>query len=88
MATLSRPGLGDVPPAPRARLWSRGGLVAGLVVAGRGAAERGGRLRRSFGPTHGTGLVDAILAATAIEGALVLVTNDERHYPMPELTLG
>src|SRR5687767_12259493 len=40
------------------------------------AAERGGRLRRSYGPSHGTGLVDAILAATAIERALVLVTNN------------
>jgi len=50
-------------------------------------AERGGRLRREFGPSHGTDLVDAILAATAIELELTLVTNNRRHYPMPGLTL-
>jgi predicted nucleic acid-binding protein len=58
-----------------------------VLALGRSAAERGGRLRRMYAPTHGTGLVDAILAATAIEGSLVLITNNGRHYPMPELTL-
>lgn len=58
-----------------------------VIALGRGAAERGGRLRRSFGPSHGTGLVDGILAATAIERALVLVTNNARHFPMPDLTV-
>jgi len=51
-------------------------------------AENGGRLRRKYGSKGGTGLIDAILAATAIAHDLVLVTNNLRHFPMPELTLG
>ncbi len=50
-------------------------------------AEHGGHLRRRFGPTHGTGLIDAILAATALERSLTLLTNNRRHFPMPGLVL-
>jgi predicted nucleic acid-binding protein len=50
-------------------------------------AEHAGRLRREFGASHGTGLIDAILAATALEQSLTLVTNNRRHFPMPGLVL-
>lgn len=52
------------------------------------AAEHGGRLRRRFAESHGTDLIDAILAAVALAHDLTLVTNNRRHFPMPELRLG
>jgi predicted nucleic acid-binding protein len=45
-------------------------------------AADGGLLRRDFGPSHGTGLIDAILAATALKYGLRLVTLNDKHYPM------
>lgn len=50
-------------------------------------AEHAGRLRRRFRASHGTDLVDAVLAATALERSIALVTNNRRHFPMPGLTL-
>ena len=50
-------------------------------------AESGGRLRRRYAASHGTDLVDAILAAIALENDLTLVTNNPRHFPMPGLSL-
>ena len=45
-------------------------------------AAEGGLLRRDFGPSHGTGLIDAIIAATAHKYGLRLVTLNDKHYPM------
>jgi predicted nucleic acid-binding protein len=45
-------------------------------------AAEGGLLRRDFGRSHGTGLIDAILAATALKYGLRLVTLNDKHYPM------
>lgn len=45
-------------------------------------ATRGGLLRRDYGPSHGTGLIDAIVAATALRHGLRLVTLNAKHYPM------
>lgn len=45
-------------------------------------AGEGGLFRRDFGPSHGTGLIDAMLAATAIRYGLRLVTLNDKHYPM------
>jgi hypothetical protein len=42
----------------------------------------GGLFRRNYGPTHGTGLVDALIAATAQLYQATLVTFNGRHYPM------
>ena len=50
-------------------------------------AETAGRLRRQFGPSHGTSLPDALIAATAVELGLTLVTLNERHFPMVEKLL-
>ena len=49
-------------------------------------AVEGGLFRRDFGPSYGTGLIDAILAATALKHGLRLVTLNDKHYPMlPEV---
>ncbi|NJN70715.1 MAG: type II toxin-antitoxin system VapC family toxin, partial [Nitrospira sp.] len=45
-------------------------------------AVAAGDLRRRWGPSHGTDLPDAILAATAESNRLPLVTFNVRHYPM------
>lgn len=46
------------------------------------SAELAGRYRRTWGPSHGTGLADALIAATASMAGCTLVTFNERHFPM------
>lgn len=51
-------------------------------------AERGGLLRRDFGPKHGTGIADALVAASAQQSGAVLVTLNAKHFPMlPNVTV-
>lgn len=45
-------------------------------------AETGGLLRRDFGKSHGTGLADAIIAATVQQRGCSLATLNQKHYPM------
>lgn len=45
-------------------------------------ARRGGLLRRDFGRSHGVGLNDALIAATAQTHQLPLATLNLKHYPM------
>lgn len=45
-------------------------------------AERGGLLRRQYARAHGCGLGDCLIAATAEEHDLELVTMNVRHFPM------
>ncbi len=45
-------------------------------------AQRGGLFRRDYGPSHGTGLGDALIAATAEVVGAQLVSLNERHFPM------
>ena len=47
-------------------------------------ASHAGDLRRKFGPTHGTGLADALIAASAISHKVRLVTLNVKHFPMLE----
>lgn len=47
-------------------------------------ARAGGLHRRDYGRSHGTGLVDGIIAATATYAESRLVTLNGRHYPMLE----
>ena len=46
-------------------------------------ARLGGEWRRVYGPSHGTGLVDALLAAQAARLGAELVTLNGKHFPMP-----
>jgi predicted nucleic acid-binding protein len=45
-------------------------------------ARLGGRYRRRYRPSHGTGLADALIAATSQESGANLVTFNRRHFPM------
>jgi len=52
-----------------------------LAVDGQ-IARRGGALRRRFARSHGTGLLDALIAATAEVHDARLVTRNARNFPM------
>ena len=45
-------------------------------------AKAGGLHKRDYGKSHGVGLADAILAATAEAEGAELKTLDRKHYPM------
>lgn len=45
-------------------------------------AKNGGLFRNEYYPSHGIGLADALIAATASEENATLVTFNRRHYPM------
>ena len=45
-------------------------------------AKAGGLYKRDYGKSHGVGLADAILAATAELGNAELKTLNIKHYPM------
>ena len=43
-----------------------------------------GKLRKQYFPSHHTDLIDAIIAATAIEKGYTLKTLNTKHFPMIE----
>lgn len=45
-------------------------------------ARKGGAYRHRYGKSHGTGLVDALIAAAAEAEELTLITCNKKHYPM------
>lgn len=45
-------------------------------------ARLGGLYRREYRSSHGTGLADALIAATAEENSASLMTFSRRHFPM------
>jgi predicted nucleic acid-binding protein len=45
-------------------------------------AEKGGFFKRDYQPSHGTGIADALIAATAEIHDVRLVTLNEKHFPM------
>ncbi len=53
-----------------------------VVPVGEDIARRGGLHRREYRASHGTGLADALVAASAQAAGAVLVTFNRRHYPM------
>ena len=49
---------------------------------GRDIAITAGKLRRKYYAAYNTELPDAIIAATAKEGGLILATANEKHFTM------
>lgn len=45
-------------------------------------AAQGGAFRRKYHGSHGTGLIDALIAATASRHGCSLVTLNRKHFPM------
>lgn len=45
-------------------------------------AQKGGLYRRDYGKSHGVGLADSIIAATAEEKNITLVTLNQKHFPV------
>jgi len=45
-------------------------------------AAQGGLLRRDYGKSHGLGLNDALIGATALAHGTPLATLNIKHYPM------
>jgi predicted nucleic acid-binding protein len=50
-------------------------------------ARQGGLWRRDYGKSHGTGLMDALIAASAEMSGCTLATLNEKHFPMLETVL-
>lgn len=48
------------------------------------AAIKGGLYRRQYHKSHGVGMMDALLAASAQLKNLILVTRNVKHFPMIE----
>jgi predicted nucleic acid-binding protein len=54
----------------------------GIIPLDRDIAVTGGLYRRDYGRSHGTGLADAPIAATATSRGLTLVTLNKKHFSM------
>ncbi|MGB4115127.1 MAG: type II toxin-antitoxin system VapC family toxin [Polaromonas sp.] len=52
-----------------------------VVDLNKAIATRGALLRRDYGRSHGVGLNDALIGATALEMQLQLLTLNVKHYP-------
>lgn len=53
-----------------------------VVPVSSGIARLGGLYKRDYGRSHGVGLADAIVAATATVEDAALMTLNVKHYPM------
>lgn len=53
-----------------------------VISIDKNIAETGGFLREKYGKSHGTGIMDALIAATALHNEATLITLNTRHFPM------
>ena len=53
-----------------------------ILAATTDIARRAGTLKRLYSGSHGVGLADALIAATAEQHGLKLATLNVRHFPM------
>lgn len=56
--------------------------VVKIIPIDKTIATQGGLYRLQYGKSHGTGLMDALIAATAEVVGANLVTFNRRHFPM------
>ena len=56
--------------------------VVQVAPVTRQIARAGGLYRRDYGPSHGVGRADGVIAATAVAVDAVLMTLNVRRYPM------
>jgi predicted nucleic acid-binding protein len=45
-------------------------------------ARKGGLIKNGYGPSHGIGIADSVIAATAIDKNAKLITLNLKHFPM------
>ena len=57
-------------------------LAMFIIPVDQTIAKQGGRYRYQYAKSHGTGLMDALIAATAEIVSASLVTFNRRHFPM------
>ncbi|MCZ7566971.1 MAG: type II toxin-antitoxin system VapC family toxin [Ardenticatenaceae bacterium] len=55
-------------------------LAFTIIPVDQAIAVTGGLLRRDFGKSHGTGLADALIAATAQVHGLTVVSLNRKHF--------
>ncbi len=53
-----------------------------VISLNKNIAKTGGLYRNQYKPSHGTGLADALIAATAKEIGAQVVTFNSKHFPM------
>lgn len=56
-----------------------------VIPVGQDIARCAGAYVREWGASHGVGIADALVAATARHLGVPLVTRDKRHFPMDDL---
>jgi predicted nucleic acid-binding protein len=79
--TVAELYVGARSPAEEERLEAFLALFPEATI-GRREAREAGSLRRRFGPSHGVGLADALVAATALSQGLTVATLNVKHFPM------
>ncbi len=57
-------------------------LLARIIAVDETIAKQGGLYRQQYGKSHGTSLMDALIAATAETEGATFVTFNRRHFPM------
>lgn len=55
-----------------------------IIDVNKKIARDSGLIRRKYTKSHGTGIIDAIIASTALHHEIPLATLNEKHYPMIE----
>jgi len=58
-----------------------------IIPVDREIAIKGGLYRGKYGPSHSTGLADALIAATAKIKLAKLVTLNTKHFPMVKVQM-
>lgn len=55
-----------------------------IINVNREIARDGGLIRKVYTKSHGTGIIDSIIASTALNHEMPLATLNQKHYPMIE----